>query len=147
MGLAYEAMGESAKAREHFEKAAVVPSTKYRPSGAALTYEPDILFHRGRAAQKLGRTSEAQALFDRLIESGRQALAGADDSRPDYFAKFGERDTRELRLAQGHYVLGLGYLGAGKPQEARTEFEQAIKLNVNHLEAQVQLANLGDSFN
>jgi len=136
----YEAMGDSNNARAFFEKAATVPPTKYRQSEAAWEFGPEILYYRACAARKLGRADEAGKIFDGLIKSGKEALRATGGGQPDYFAKFGERESDEVRLAQAHYVLALGYLGSGKQQEAKTELDQAVKLNVNHLEAQVQLA-------
>ena len=88
--------------------------------------------------------AEAADIFDSLIKSGQEALLASDSGRPDYFAKFGERETKEARMAQGHYILALGYLGSGQRQEAKTELQQAVKLNVNHLDAQFQLQSLSD---
>jgi tetratricopeptide (TPR) repeat protein len=142
IGTTYEALGDAANARTYFEKAATVPSTKYRRSWEAEDFWPGILYYRACADRKLGRTSEADKIFESLVKSGEEALSNAGATQPDYFAKFGERESEAIRLAQGHYVLGLGYLGLGKWQEALTHLEEAVKLNVNHLEAQVQLASL-----
>ena len=147
MGAAHEAMGNSSMAKSFFEKAAAKPSAAYRPSEAAVLYGPEILYYRACADRKLGRATESARIFDGLIKSGHEALASSDTGRPDYFAKFGERETKEARMAQGHYVLGLGYLGSGKRQEAKAELEQAVKLNVNHLDAQYQLSTLGGRAN
>jgi tetratricopeptide (TPR) repeat protein len=144
LGAAYEAMGKTNMANTFFEKTTATPSTVYRPSEAAVSYGPEILFYRGCAARKLGRAAEAAQIFDGLIKSGQAVTLSSDRGRPDYFAKFGERETKEVRMAQGHYVLGLGYLGSGKRQEAKAELEQAVKLNVNHLDAHFQLSTIGE---
>jgi tetratricopeptide (TPR) repeat protein len=144
MATAYEALGDTATARTFFEKSAAPPSTVYDPSHEAMTYGPEILFYRARAAQKLGRTAQAARIFDSLIKSGQETVRSSGDERPDYFAKFGERESKEVQEAQGHYMLGLGYLGSGKQQDAKAELEQAVKLNVNHLEARFQLSTLAD---
>ena len=60
----------------------------------------------------------------------------------DVFAKFGQQQTEEVRKASAHYALGLGYLGKGLWDEARAEFEAAVKLNVSHVWAKAQLAEL-----
>ena len=138
----HEALGDARQARAHFEKAAAPPSRIYEPSREARSYEPELLFYRASAARKLGRSAEAAGIFAGLIQSGQEAVKNSGAERPDYFAKFGEPESTEVREAQGHYILGLGYLGSGRRQEARAELEQAVKLNVNHLEAKFQLSTL-----
>ena len=65
----------------------------------------------------------------------------AEPSGVDYFAKFGQRRSGRLRLAEAHYLIGLGNLGMGQTAQAREEFQAAVKLNVNHLGATTQLAS------
>jgi tetratricopeptide (TPR) repeat protein len=147
MGLAYEALGDTSMAKTFFEKSAATPSSIWRPSESAFSNGSEILYYRACAAQKLGRPAEAARIFDSLIKSGQDAVLSKGSGRPDYFAKFGEKESREVQMAQGHYVLGLGYLGSGKRQEARAELEQSVKLNVNHLDAQFQLLTISGGVN
>ena len=86
--------------------------------------------------KKLGQEKEAERIFDELIESARP--------EPDvtFFTKFGERQAHNIRTANTHYTLGLGYLGKGNQAKAREEFEKALKLNINHLWAGVHLSEL-----
>jgi tetratricopeptide (TPR) repeat protein len=144
IGAVHEALGDSKQARAFFEKAAAPPSAVYELSREASTYGPENLFYRASAARKLGRSAEASKIFADLMQSGQEVVRSSGAERPDYFAKFGEPESKESREAQGHYVLALGYLGSGRPQEARAELEQAVKLNVNHLEAKYQLSRLAD---
>jgi tetratricopeptide (TPR) repeat protein len=144
IGTTYEALGDSKMARASFEKAAANPSKAYDPSREVANFEPQILFYRAGSLQKLGRTAEAAQIFDGLIKSGQAALQIRGSGTPDYFAKFGEKETEESRMAQAHYVLGLGYLGANKRLEAKAELEQAVKLNVDHLDAKFQLSTIGE---
>ena len=147
MGVAYEALGDTSMAKTFFEKSAATPSRIWRPSESAFSNGSEILYYRACAAQKLGRPAEAARIFDSLIKSGQDAVLSKGSGRPDYFAKFGEKESREAQMAQGHYVLGLGYLGSGKRQEARAELEQSVKLNVNHLDAQFQLSTISGGVN
>ena len=57
----------------------------------------------------------------------------------DEFAKFGERVSRNVSDARGHYIAGLGYRGIGNSAKARSEFDQALKLDVNQMWAKYQL--------
>jgi len=97
-----------------------------------------MLYYQGLAAQKLGKTAEAGQMFDELLAMGNKALALG--SKIDYFAKFGETQSRGFRLAEAHYLMGLGNLGKGDTAKARGEFQAALAQNVNHLGATTQLS-------
>jgi tetratricopeptide (TPR) repeat protein len=144
IGAAYEALGDIAKARASFESSATLPSASFAVSRTSRSYAPEILFYRGCSLRKLGREQEAGRMFADLIKMGQEALQSSGTGRPDYFAKFGERESRETQLAQGHYVLALGYLGSGKRREAKAELGKALQLNGNHLEAQYHLSTLAE---
>jgi tetratricopeptide (TPR) repeat protein len=90
---------------------------------------------------RLGRREDARKTFDELIETGKQRLSQKE--QVDVFAKFGEGQTPQARKASAHYVLGLGYLGRGKSELARSEFQKAVELNVSHVWARARLDELG----
>ena len=133
MGLAYDKLGNTAKSREMFQQAVVAQRRGRRHE------RPEMLYFEGLAAQKLGRNAEASRCFDDLIAMGDRALAAPCDV--DYFAKFGQKHSSRLRLADAHYLIGLGNLGKGETAKARDEFQAALKLNVNHLGATTQLTS------
>ncbi len=142
MGAACEGLGDADKAKAYYEKSAAIPPPAFSASRESRAYGPEILFYRGSSLRKLGRNAEAEQIFEKLRRSGQETLQAGAAGRPDYFAKFGERESREVQLAQGHYVLALGYLGSGRRKEAKNELEHAVKLNGNHLEARYQLSDL-----
>ncbi len=129
IGTAHEALGNQAKAQEYYEKSAE----------ATLRPGTEIAYYQGLALRKLGRENEAEQIFDRLVQTGMRSL---ETSSPDYFAKFGEKQTEEARRAQAHYILGLGYLGKGNMARARQEFEKAVELNITHRRAGKLLAGM-----
>jgi hypothetical protein len=98
-----------------------------------------MMYYQGLAGLKLGRNSEANQIFDDLVAMGEKSLAVGSDI--DYFAKFGQKRSRRFRLADAHYLIGLGNLGKGETAKARDEFQAALKVNVNHLGATTQLAS------
>jgi len=125
IGTVYEALGDTQKAREYFEKSA---SIEVRRS--------EYSYYKGLAFKKLGQVEEAETIFEELIESAKPGPAVT------FFAKFGERQAHNIRTANIHYMLGLGYLGKGMQEEAQAQFEEALKLNINHLWAGVHLSEL-----
>ena len=129
IGEAYETMGKQDKARSYYEKSVAgeeVPSA--------------IIYYQGLAFRKLGKEEEAVRMFDGLIRFGREKIEAS--TRSDFFAKFGIRLSREAQIADAHYLVGLGHLGKGEKEEARREFEEALKLNICHTWAGVQLKKI-----
>jgi hypothetical protein len=86
--------------------------------------------------KKLGKEAEAQKIFDDLIESAKP------EPEVSFFTKFGEEQAHNIRLANTHYLLGLGHLGKGMQTKAKAEFEKALELNINHLWARIHLSDL-----
>jgi tetratricopeptide (TPR) repeat protein len=129
IGMAYEGLGEKAKAGASFEKAAAFRHGWSEPG-----------YYQALAFQKLRKEAEADRIFDGLIQFAHERLKAAPSM--DFFEKFGERQSATAQNAQMHYLLGLGCLGKGQRQEARAEFEKALSVNVNHTGARQQLAAL-----
>jgi tetratricopeptide (TPR) repeat protein len=139
LGAAYEASGNAEKAREYYRKAAVqVGPSRRRRRGSADA--PELAFHRALALKKLGESAKAVETAKALVASGQEMLAKG--AAVEDFAKFGERRSKDAAQAQAHYVIGLGYLGSGNNDQARAEFEQAVKLDVNQMWAEYQLSAL-----
>jgi len=127
IATAYEALGNTEKAREAYEKSV---NAKQRQAWSYLRYYQALSF------QKLGRRDKANEILDGLI-----AFATAE-AAVDFFAKFGEKEPPKFRRANNNYLLGLAHLGGGMRTEAKAEFEKAIKLNPNHLWAAIQLSQI-----
>jgi hypothetical protein len=81
--------------------------------------------------RKLGREQDAARLFSGLQQFAKERLEATPEM--DFFAKFGEKQSAANRLAQAHYLLGLGYFGSGDKTNAKAEFAKALELNINHL--------------
>jgi len=140
IGTAQEALGDAGKANAAYQKSVADVGEGGKTRRSAAGDGAGILYCQARALEKLERKDDAVRLFDSLIKFGQQALESGDTV--DYFAKFGERQSKNIRMAHAHYALGLGHLGTGKLAEAKAEFEKALQLNPNHLGATVQLAAL-----
>jgi len=129
IGTVYEVLGDTRKAKEFYEKS------------VALKHSwSQICYFQGLAFKKLGREEEANKMFDGLIQSGEERLRATRSM--DYFAKFGERQSVMVRRANAFYLLGLGYQGKGELEKAKNEYKKALELNINHVWAKHQLAQL-----
>jgi tetratricopeptide (TPR) repeat protein len=126
IGTAHEALGEAAQAKAAYERAAARKETA--PS--------ESQYYFALALQKLGRAAEAKRIFEQLLKAGEEQLAKGE--APDYFAKFGERQSERVRQAQAHFLIGLGRLGLGEKTRAEAEFRQVLELHPAHLGATIQ---------
>ena len=131
IAVAYQAVGDNEKAQNLYNKAAQQKQT---------SQWPETQYYQALAFKKLGQNDKAREIFDKLIDTGKKKLA--EDVSMDFFSGFGEHQSKETRMADAHYTIGLGYLGRGETEKAKAEFEQAVELNIGHLWAKVQLSEL-----
>jgi tetratricopeptide (TPR) repeat protein len=96
-------------------------------------------YYQALALEKLGETDKATAAFQKLLDAGTQALANAP--APDALDKTPDTALR-TRIADAHYLAGLGHLGLHHLDQARAEFDQALKASPDHLAAHTALADL-----
>ncbi len=129
IGMAYEARGDSEKARKYYEDLVAMP---YGLS--------EMSCYQGLAFQKLGQEKKASQIFEDLADLGEKRLQ--DAASLDFFAKFGERQSAIRRRSQAHYLLGLSHLGRENKEEARAQFKKALELNINHIWARHYLDRL-----
>ncbi|MBA3972725.1 MAG: hypothetical protein C0504_00750 [Candidatus Solibacter sp.] len=124
----------------------------YRESAAALIGAEDnpratvdsgavLLYFRGMSLVELGEKARARQVFEALVKAGQDAMTRTP--RRDFFAKFGEAQSRQLRQAMGFYVTGLGQLGLGQTAAAKASLAKAVELNRYLTEAKALLADAG----
>jgi tetratricopeptide (TPR) repeat protein len=131
IATALQTLGDEKQAAEYYEKAAYQQSTEQWPQAR---------YYQGLSLVKLGQKQKAEKIFAELITTGQKMLT--EKVSMDFFAKFGQRETQNARLASGHYIIGLGHLGSGQTQQAKHHFQEALKLNINHLWAKIELSDL-----
>jgi tetratricopeptide (TPR) repeat protein len=129
-GMTCEAMNKPQKAKRHFKEAV---STKKRGEATEIHY------YEARALQKLGMKQKSHEIFLDILQNGNDKLD--QTSSMSFFAKFGEQQSRDVEKANAHYLIGLGYLGAGNENKAREEFKKALDLDMDHLWARYYLTN------
>lgn len=135
MGVAYDAMGQTDKARQCWLKATEGPTEP----AAALYYndaKPDKIFYQGMALLKLGRTGEANGRFHKLVNYGEKHLF--DKVRMDYFAVslpdllIWEDDLQVRNEIHCKYMMALGYCGLGNKDKSMRYLGEAEALDINH---------------
>ncbi len=127
IGRAYAAMGQNDEARKQYSRAV-------QNVGRSVS---ELAYTQALAHLELGQRDKAEKIFKELESNGRKMLGG--DSSVDYFAKFGKQRSENLRMADAHYLLGLGLLGQGNMEAAKAEFSKALEQNINQLGAAAQL--------
>jgi tetratricopeptide (TPR) repeat protein len=131
IGSVYEKMGNTGRANEFWNEGISIPERTRRT--------PDNSYYRALCLQKVGKTKEAEEMFENLIKDGRARI---EAEQIDFFEKFGGRETQDDRRANGHYLMGLGYLGKGMQENANQEFREAVRLNINHIWAREYLTRV-----
>ena len=128
---ACEALGDGSRAARLREQAAA-------PAGGGPAH--DSSFYQALSLRELGKPEEAAAIFAELVQAGERRLAEGEPA--DFFAKFGEQETRRARTAAAHCTVALGMLGQGRLDDARSQLEDAVRLNASHVWARHHLAEL-----
>ncbi len=131
IAAAYQAVGDNEKAKDLYSRAAEQKQT---------SQWPETQYYQALAFQQLGQKDKAKEIFAELIDTGKEKLA--EDISMDFFSGFGEHQSKETRMADAHYTIGLGYLGRGETQKAKAQFKKAVDLNISHLWAKAQLSEL-----
>jgi tetratricopeptide (TPR) repeat protein len=138
IGTAHDALGDTARARESWKEAAAELPKVGGDDILPTTDRTVLLYYQALALARLGDKGRAAALFEQLVRSGQGALAKKE--KVDFFAKFGEAQTERARVAQAHYISGLGYSGLGDQEKARQAFQKALEASPDHLGAKTLLA-------
>lgn len=113
-GIAYEAMNQTDKAKECFNKSA---DTEFRNR---LT---DLNYYKVMALRKLGKTEDANATLAQMQKS----LSRMQENLMDSYAKFGEAN-QNVQQSNILYYSGLIHLLQNNPSAANDDIKQAIQL-------------------
>jgi tetratricopeptide (TPR) repeat protein len=137
-GVTREAMGDHLSALASWNRAAApAQSGGGRRGGGGQ----DESYFQALALQKVGQDAQAKTIFTGLVESGKNALqqtSTADAGR----GGGGRGQSPRARLANAHYMIGLGYLGLGDRAQAKAELSHAVDANPDLLGARTALASI-----
>ncbi|HZQ07975.1 MAG TPA: DUF5107 domain-containing protein [Anaerolineae bacterium] len=149
LGVAYEGLGETARAKQYLERASIGPNEPTSP----LYYNdqpPEMILYQGLARKKLGRTAEAKQIFQTLLNYGETHLN--DEVKLDYFAVslpdmlVFDQDLNQRNQIFCYYLIALGYLGLGARVQAAAEFDHVLTLDANHLGAVIYRRLLNEKY-
>jgi tetratricopeptide (TPR) repeat protein len=120
LGEAYEKMGKKKEAMLNYKKSAEVNVKK-----------TDYRFWQGLALQKLGKGEEAKAIFENLVETGKNRIV--ERVMNFYGAEGTTGDTVEKVNTKACYTMGLGQLGLGRRTDANKSFKKSIEFKRDNL--------------
>jgi len=127
IGLANELLGKKEDAKSSFKLS----------SEQSVRENNYIRYYQGLSLLKLGNKTKAAEYFNALISEGDKQIK--QGSEVDFFAKFGERESENVRLSNAYLLKGLGYKGLGKTDEAKESLKKAVELSASNLFAKVEV--------
>ena len=135
LGLAERALGNEPAAADCLRKAAVGLS---EPAGMMYYNDqpPETIFYQGLAHRALGDEAGALSRFNKLVDYAERHLN--DHVKIDYFAvslpdlQIFEEDLDIRNRVHCLFMRGLGLLGKGETEKARSCFGEARRLDPNH---------------
>jgi tetratricopeptide (TPR) repeat protein len=126
---AYETLGKKQLARQYYSRSA---NQQVKEAGLSRYYQ-------GLSLGKLGEKDKALQLFQSLADRGQNMLSQAGE--PDFFAKFGERQSEGTWKSNAHLLIGLGAKGSGEKESAQVNLAKALQLSESNLWAAFELKN------
>jgi Tfp pilus assembly protein PilF len=83
--------------------------------------------------EKLGQADRAKAIFAELVDNGGKALGGGAEAKTPIPPV--ASPAQRARVADAHYLVGLGQLGMNHQEQARQEFSLALEASPDHYAA------------
>lgn len=133
IGLCLAGHGDKRGAESHWKRSA--DSSGDFSSMAVCEYSP-IDFYRALSLGALGRSAEQKNLLASLRDFGKKKLSSV--AKIDYFATslpnllVFEDDIQKRQEAEGHYLIGLSYLGEDNLREGKAQLQKVIDIDPSH---------------
>ncbi len=129
IGTVYEAQNEPTRAQTAFQNTLDIDVQR----GGQ---DQEFRFYHGLALHKMGKLKEAKKIFEDMLNRAQSESGSA------FFRQFEAGQSRDMQMAENHYLTGLAYEGLGQNKKARKEFASALKLNPGHVWSRVHLESL-----
>ncbi len=150
LGLCNKLSGDKKKAKSYFNKMANYSYSKGWGAGVF----PELAYFKALAELELnGDKGEAAKVFEKLIEDASSSVAPEKDSRHITVNVKESHTARTFLIRQeiylkslkvsAFYLKGLGYAGLGKMEDARSAFEEALKVDPMHFDSNLMLHVIG----
>jgi tetratricopeptide (TPR) repeat protein len=124
IGNAYDGLGDKAKAAQSWQEAQGATSGGGRRGArGARGGSPDRqagTYYQALARRQLGQTADAETALRGLLRAPNRGAGNAPESTTG-------RQFPNAQSAQAHYTAGLAHLGLGETDQARAEFELALR--------------------
>lgn len=130
IGLAYEKTGDTATAREYYEKAAAVT---VKPADGIYNYEKAL------ALKKLDPKAKVRGLLRQTAAYGRSLVT---DHTERFFESFGYGERPEEVNTRAYYMQGIAYKGLGRGLKAKSCFRKALRESNGNVWANYYLGNI-----
>lgn len=128
--MAYEKVGDAAKAREYYEKAAAV---EVKPVDCAYNYEKAL------AMLKLDQKANVNPMFREMLSFGENSVT---DYVERFFESFDYGPRPEDVNTKAYYIQGLAWKALGKESKARGCFGKALGQRNDNVWANYYLNNI-----
>jgi tetratricopeptide (TPR) repeat protein len=130
-GVAYDGLGDRQKAIDSWQRAAQTVAASAQQ------------YYQALALEKLGQADRAKTIFAGLVESGKSSLRQpAPSGAPGRGGRGARAMTPRARMANAHYLTGLGYLGLNDSTQAKAELSQAVEISPDLVGARVALGGM-----
>ena len=148
-GCAYEASGDKGKAKEYWNKA-IDANVQTGGSGGGggprrmgnnSLLQGKQIYYQALSKQKIGIKEGNESIFNELVTSAATALKQPVKNSSDALP-VSEKQISNTNSALAHYNAGLGYSGLGNRAKAREEFNAALTLLPDYLDARIALDQL-----
>lgn len=130
IGLAYEKVGDAAKANEYYEKAAGVA---VKPADGIYNYEKALAMKKLDPKADVRKTLKETATYGKSCET---------DHVERFFESFGYGDYPEDVNTKAYYMQGIAYKGLGRNAKASKYFRKALGERNGNVWANYYLGNI-----